>query len=269
MNRSQYNWKPTFEFPVEKEAKICLFDYDNILHTCLYQGKSEETGELNVPYGEKDLEFLFGKVTEMTLKVFNILEDKFGIRNMYCLVGGGNNFRKRLFPPYKANRPPKNPLLRNLYDFTKVSFNTLSSLNAEADDEIFTLSKRIEHTGIIISNDGDLSSIPGIHYDHTKDNWFNVNEKEAKFNQVKKICIGCSSDNVNLSPKIGEAYYNKSFSIDFTDEQYEEALLNSYLKAWKNDLSLAKQNLELAKKLLSLWDTESEEFKNLIKETNG
>ncbi len=235
-----------------------------MLFHCIYQGKNEETGELNPEYTDDDYEFLCGKLNEMTLKILNSIESKYNILNLYCFVRSDNwNFRKKIYPEYKKGRSIPNPIIWKLYEYAKLCFNTVSSSYAEADDYLWTFSKRVEHNAIICGVDGDLQCVPSLHFNPTKDEWKKIDKDTAIYNMYSKICIGCSSDGVNLSPKIGEAYYKKNFVLGDSIENYEANLLNAYIKAWGNE-EIAKEKLELAKKLLKLWDIESPEFKLMI-----
>ncbi len=236
----------------KKEDKVWLFDYDSIIHQALYSGKNEETGERNPEYTEESLEYVVGKLTEMTLKVLNSVEKYYNPLVIYICTGGKGNFRKDIYPEYKSHRPLPNPLISKLYDYAKVAHQTICQDGYEADDLIATLSKKIDHTGIIIGIDSDLLVLPSINYNFNKDKWLKISEKQAKYNYYKKVCCSDPGDNVKTSPGIGIKYFEKNFSIDFTDEQYEKALLKAYLKAWKNDEIKANEQLELAKQLLTL-----------------
>ena len=61
---------------------------------------------------------------------------------------------------------------------------------------------------------------------------------------------------IRLTPGIGIKYFEKNFNINMTEAQYEAALWQAYLKAWKNDEKLADENLRLAKQLLMLKNIE-------------
>ena len=92
-------------------------------------------------------------------------------------------------------------------------------------------------------------------YNYKKDVWLKITEKEAIHNLYKKLCIGETGDNVNLTPKIGIKYFEKNFNIDMSIEEYEKALYETYLKVWKEE-DLTKEKLELAKQLISLKNVE-------------
>lgn len=263
MNRRSFVWTKQVEHPTERVGKVVLFDYDGIVHTCLYQGLNEETGELNPEYTESDLEFLSNKLNEMTLKVLNAIEEKYDIVNLYCFVAGKNNFRKIIYPEYKANRKERHPLLYKMYECAKVAFNTISSDGAEADDYLYTFAKKTNFSSIIVTVDSDLACIPGLHYNYRKELWTEISKTEGIYNMYKKLAVNDPGDNVKLTQGCGIKWFEKNFHIDMNTEEYENALFNTYLKVWKEE-GLAREKMELAKKLLKLHDVEGEDFKNLI-----
>ena len=48
-------------------------------------------------------------------------------------------------------------------------------------------------------------------------------------------------DGINFTKGIRNWYFEKNFSIDFTQEQYEEALLNGFLKVYKGIIKKQKK----------------------------
>ena len=244
-----------------KQDKVVLWDYDSMIYHCLYPGYSEEVDEFgkkikNPEYTEADLEFLQGKLSEMTLKVLNNIEKYYNILACYIFIKGKNNFRKELYPEYKANRPEPNPLNAKLYEYAKIAHNAIEADGGEAEDMVYTLSKKIDNNGIIVYVDHDLEEIPSVFYNYQKNQWSKIDEKQAKYNLYKKLCICEAGDNVKLTPGIEIKYFEKNFNIDFNEAQYEAALWQAYLKAWKNDEKLADENLRLAKQLLMLKNME-------------
>lgn len=236
-----------------KESKVVLWDADSIIHHAMYSGK-DELGNRNPEFTEADLEMLQGKLSEMVLKVLNSVEKYYNMLSCYIFIRGKNNFRKTLLESYKANRPTPNPLIHKLYDYIKVAHGAIESDNCEAEDMVFTLSKKIDNNGIILYVDHDLEEIPSIFYNYQKDKWLKINEKQAIYNKYKKLCISEAGDNVKTTPGIGIKYFEKNFSIDFNEAQYEAALWQAYIKAWKGDERKAQEMLILAKNLLLLKD---------------
>ena len=252
MNRSDVK-VDTFIHPEIKEDKVVLWDFDSMVHLCLYSGKNEE-GIKNPEYTEDDIDFLQGKLNEMYLGILNKIEEHYNIIALYCFIKGKGNFRREMYPEYKSNRPEPNPLLKPLYDYAEVAFKCVLSNGAEADDYVYTFSKKINHNGLIVFVDKDLLQIPSLFYNYQKNEWMRVDEKEAKYHIATKVLCGDSGDGVNFSPKIGEAYAKKNLNIDFTDYQYVKAIYKGYLKAWKDDVELAKHYARLTYKLLKLHD---------------
>jgi len=238
----------------QREAKVVLWDFDSILHLTLYSGKNE-LGERNPEYTEADLEYLQYKMTELYYKTVNAVEKYFDILNLYIFVKGENNFRKKLYTEYKANRTPPNPLINDLYNYAEIAFKTIKADGCEAEDYIYTVSKKINHTGIILSPDHDLDEVPCTLYDYRKGVWKKISEKEAIYNKYKKMVVGESGDNVNLLKGCGIKYFEKNFSIDFTIEQYEEALFNAFIKVYK-DINIAREKMELNRELVCLKEIE-------------
>jgi hypothetical protein len=251
------NWDNLDISKENKLEKVILWDFDSILHLVLYSGYSDKLDDngkkvRNPEYTEADLEMLQGKLTEMTLKILNIIESRVNILACYIVVKGVGNYRKDILPTYKAHRLPPNPLINKLYEYTRIAHQAISMDGCEAEDVIFTLSSKINHQGVILRIDSDLGQIPGIHFDYKKNIWMKISEEEALHNKYKKLCCADSGDNVKTTPGIGIAYFNKNFSLGMTVEQYEEALYKAHLKAWKNDEIKAKEQMELGKQLLTL-----------------
>lgn len=236
-----------------KEKIIVLWDYDSMLHFCLYSGKNE-LGEKNPEYTKNDLEFLKSKLTEMTLKILNKVEQYYDIVSCYIFVKGNSNFRKELYPDYKANRLESNPLISELYKYAIEIHQAIPADNCEAEDMVYKASKKINHQGLILYVDHDLLEIPSRFMNYRTGVFSKVTEKEATYNLYKKLCLSEPGDNVKTSPGIGEKYFQKNFHIDMTIEEYEEALKKAYLKSWKNNVEKATEQLNLAKKLLMLRD---------------
>ena len=236
-----------------REKIVVLWDFDSVVHLVLYSGK-DEFGNRNLEYVENDLELLKGKLTEMTLKTLNKVEKYFDIVSCYIFIKGNSNFRKELYPEYKANRPSPNPLIKELYKYAIEMHQAIPADNCEAEDMVYRVSKEINHEGLILFVDHDLLEIPSRFMNYKTGIFSKVSEKEATYNLYKKLCLSEPGDNVKTSPGIGEKYFQKNFHIDMTIEEYEEALFKAYLKAWKNNVEKATEQLTLAKKLLMLRD---------------
>lgn len=234
-----------------KEDKVIIVDADSILHLVLYSGKNE-FGEKNPEYTENDIEELKFKLDELVMKYLNQVEKYFNPISVYMCVKGDNNFRYEIYPDYKKNRPKSNPLIKILYKYFEERWNTLSSEGAEADDYVYTISKQINHSGIILSPDKDMKQIPSIIFDYKKGLWFKISEKEALYNFYYLLICGDSGDNIPGAYRCGDKYFKSNFNIDMTIEEYEKASLTAYLKASKGEEEEAKRLLELNRQLVGL-----------------
>ncbi|NRB11456.1 MAG: DNA polymerase I, partial [Rickettsiaceae bacterium] len=126
---------------------------------------------------------------------------------------GGKNFRHRIYPEYKANRPEApEDLIIQLKLLRKVAkalnFKTLEQEGFEADDIIATLANHVakqESNAIIISSDKDLMQLINDHvamYDPVKMKYITVEDVESKFGvkpeKVREVqaLMGDTSDNI-------------------------------------------------------------------------
>jgi 5'-3' exonuclease len=235
----------------KKENKIVLWDADSLLFILLYSGK-DETGSRLPEYTEKDIDILKLKFDEIYHNLLDSVKKYFNITGLFMFVAGRNNFRKIIYSEYKKNRPERSELSKILFKYIIEKYNMIVSDGYEADDYLYTASCDINHEGIIMSADNDLNQIPGIHFNYMKNKWYNVTEEEALYHTAYKLMVGDTSDGVNLSPKIGDKYAKKHIYLGMSKCQYIKQLYLAYVKAWKGDTILAKNNLKLAYQLIRL-----------------
>lgn len=253
------------------DKKIVLIDADSILHYALYAGK-DEYGNKNPVYTINDLELLQGRVSEFIYKTINNIEEYFTITQYYLFVKGKNNFRKELYPEYKATRKPVDPIINHLYEYIISVHNAIESHNAEAEDYVFTFFNKLEGKDVIICHvDHDLEEIPNvILYNYKKNTWKYNTEKDALWSKYSKLVIGETGDNANFCPRIGKKYFERVFHKDMSVDEYEEKVYETYVLAWSTkvkvrgktqkipDYEKAREMLNLAKKIVWLKDIEDE-----------
>jgi len=131
-------------------------------------------------------------------------------------------FRKELYPPYKANRPPTPEDLKEQFPYVEplteaLGIPTVRAETFEADDVIATLAVRGRNAGMdvtIVSSDKDLMQLVGdgvVMFDTMKDRKFDSDAVVEKFGVPPQQMVdlqaimGDSSDNVpgvkGLGPK--------------------------------------------------------------------
>lgn len=135
------------------------------------------------------------------------------VKAVFALSDRERNFRKSVWPAYKANRKDKrSPLCRGpLYDHILKSHATRMYPGLEADDVIgllMTLSsgdKDALHTRnkVCVTVDKDLKTIPGDHYDFRSKESFHITKSEADYWWMFQTLVGDASDGYPGCPKIG------------------------------------------------------------------
>jgi hypothetical protein len=124
------------------------------------------------------------------------------------VLSGSNNFRKALYPEYKAHRPPRPP---NLYDIRQYFIKyhpTVVTEGQEADDYLASMQ---DENSIICSSDKDMLTIPGNHLRIMPKSWeqIYVSEEYADFRFFLQMCTGDSADNVPGLPNPAKSHWTK------------------------------------------------------------
>lgn len=118
-------------------------------------------------------------------------------------ISGGGNFRKVLYPDYKANRDAKRrpEYVDPLRDLLLREWNAEVCSGYEADDGIGMA--RTEGT-IIVSNDKDFLQLEGDHFNPVKGLHQTIDSRTAALNFYAQMLEGDSADNVTGIDRIGK-----------------------------------------------------------------
>ena len=118
-------------------------------------------------------------------------------------VKGHGNFRKDLFPKYKANRKDLDEDLKEAltygHGYMCKTWDAVMADGMEADDlvSIWAYEAREAETGYYIAGiDKDLLQIPGCHYNFAKKMHRFVDDDEANLNLMLQCLTGDSTDNI-------------------------------------------------------------------------
>ena len=163
----------------------------------------------------------------------------------YCIyLGGKGNFRLRVFPEYKAGRPPKPVHYQACRDYLSYEFNTVVVDGIEADDALGIAQGK---DTIICSQDKDLDTVPGWHYNHVKNEFYFVEPNDAEHWFWVQMLVGDRVDNIQGLSGVGEATALKllePFGRDFI--KIEGFVKSCYVvDLGDEDLSLFNMNLKL------------------------
>ena len=184
---------------LKTSTKTALIDLELISYS--HAAKAESTGT-----GLKSL-------VEMVEFTIQSVVSACRAQEHYLVVSGRDNFRKVLYPDYKAGRREKPPLYVPLMD--KLEESNASRWckhdQLEADDllGIMLTNGRVKNP-ILCSIDKDLLGVPGWHYNWNKDDWpRGVTQAEADFHWLVQLLMGDSTDNIEGMKGIGIAKAQK------------------------------------------------------------
>lgn len=154
---------------------------------------------------------------EMELEVKNHVhnlfsEDEFVVK--YAVKGKGN-FRKDVYPEYKANRKELDPEIRErlnyLYQHSIDKWNAVPADGMEADDLVCIWAyeaREKEEQYVICGIDKDLKQIPGNHFNYGKRTWDFVDDDKADLCLMLQALTGDGTDNIpgitGVGPKKAE-----------------------------------------------------------------
>jgi DNA polymerase-1 len=131
---------------------------------------------------------------------------------------GINNFRKEIYPEYKANRigAPKPKHLAATVEFLINEWKAETTDGYEADDALGM--EQTEDT-VICSIDKDLLMIPGHHWNFVKKETTIINELEGIRQLYRQSLIGDTSDNIFGVKGVGKVGASKL--IDHLEDEKE------------------------------------------------
>ena len=145
-------------------------------------------------FEEEPLNFAIARVDESMHRILGELETE----QYHSFLTGSENFRKIIYPEYKANRKDM-VLPRWLNDCKEYLIEEWESSvcnRHEADDAIGIYATFLKEKAVIASIDKDLRQIPGKHFNFVTGELISVNEDQADLNFWMQMLMGDRSDNV-------------------------------------------------------------------------
>lgn len=118
--------------------------------------------------------------------------------DMEFYIGGENNFRKEIYPEYKANRKDK-PLptyLNECRELLVTQYGATIVNGMETDDMLGIRQTQLDGASRIVSLDKDLKQVPGMHYNWVKDEHTLVSPLDGLRTFYKQIIAGDGTDNI-------------------------------------------------------------------------
>lgn len=153
-----------------------------------------------------------------------------GASDYICYLTGSNNYRKTLYPEYKANRVQEKPLHYHLLKQYLIDHEAaILEEDQEADDALGIAQTAGNDTTIICSIDKDLHQIPGRHFNFVKNIHYTITPEEGRRNFWRQVLTGDAVDNIKGLPKVGPVKANKYLEGCVTEEEYKSAVFSAYM----------------------------------------
>lgn len=183
-----------------------------------------------------------------------------GATEYKAFLTGSDNFRKQIYPAYKANRDdkPRPKHLQAVREFLVTEWKASVCDGIEADDALGIEQSQAElESTIIASIDKDLLQVPGLHYNFVKQSAITVDKQQGLRNFYTQLIMGDRSDNILgfdgkmrqtvpkfLQPKLDQLYLcvDEYEMFEMVRDMYgdDEAMLVSgqclYIQRKENDL---------------------------------
>lgn len=201
----------------------------------------------------------------LQVALYNIKSMITGIKNTFpgasevkIYLGGSTNFRKDIFPEYKAGRHRRPVYKQDALDYMQKNHGAQIVDGMETDDQL-----GIEQSDktIICSIDKDLLMVPGAHYNFIKQEHVTITEEEACQRFFRQVIQGDITDNITGIKGIGPKTLDKLSPLDYT------SVIDTYKKHYGEGY---EDKLNLAARLIWILRNESdmrlETFKDFIEE---
>ena len=178
-------------------------------------------------------------------------------------ITGENNFRKLIYPEYKANRTRPKPVhLAAVLDHSVRRLHAEVVDEIEADDKLSIRATELDAEGkdwVIVSPDKDLLTVPGHHYNPFTNTYKVVDPHEAAFNFYCQCLTGDNADNIpgiyGIGPKKAEAILDECL---YEDDMYKTVLGVYQEKGLDEEVLIRNARLlHMLRHPLDLWEPPS------------
>lgn len=183
---------------------------------------------------------------------------------LFCT--GDTNFRKEIYPEYKANRKDavKPEHLAACKQHLRTEWKAYESINCEADDLVGIEAMRDPtRETIIVSVDKDLNTVPGWHYNPKKKERYLVSPRDALRFFYYQLLVGDSADNIKgakgIGPKKAERILETAFE-DWIDSAGTESELAAFYYNGVKEYFSCHEELMLNARCLYIWQRENDEW---------
>lgn len=183
--------------------RVSLIDADTLVWVIAYYNRENEVNDRTL------IEMRTSIDSSLTELLLNTKADQYA----GFVKGPVASFRHRMFPDYKANRPPSPDWLRvwkesivlyllgDTWKFEYANGIEVDDAIASADYQLFQQG----HTPIVCSVDKDFNQIPGLHYNPKTKGITDISPGEAYLFLHRQLLTGDITDNIKGIPGVGPA----------------------------------------------------------------
>jgi DNA polymerase-1 len=199
-----------------------LIDMDLVVYRCAASAENDDLG------------IAIYRVNEL----LDTLLEKTQATSYRAFLSGGDNFRKKIYPEYKANRTAEKP--KHLEALREYSLKELSAELApptlEADDAMGIFQDKIDGQTTICSLDKDMLQVPGLHYQWAfgtskwqKDEKFITQTDLDGLRLFYEQCLkGDKADNVKGIAGLGEVKARKLLAHCISEQEMFDIVRQAY-----------------------------------------
>ena len=211
-------------------SRVAIIDADILLY------KACRLAEEEVDWG--DDQWVLWSDLNVVKHIFDTqvdtIVDEMGADRTILCFSDKENYRKKINPEYKANRRGgRKPLcFKQALQYCKDTYPHRVFESLEADDVIGIIATtENENEYVVVSEDKDLLTVPGIHWDLAEKRIFTISEEDADYNFFLQTLVGDSTDNYKGCPKIGKVTAERILS---TAKKEKKDLWKTVLLEFKN-----------------------------------
>lgn len=141
-----------------------------------------------------------------------------------------NNFRRKLYPLYKANRAKQERPVHYAFikNYLKDEWGADVAYGMEADDALGIDLTQDGDRAVLCSIDKDLLQVPGRHYNFVKQELIEVDIQEGIHRFYSQMLTGDTSDNIRGCPGIGPVKAAKALDGLVEEEDLFNAVYSLY-----------------------------------------
>lgn len=213
---------------------MLLIDADLICYTAAWVAQKDFDWGEEVTSQSLDKNTAFSHMEDNLEYAQDMLKDNYII----CCFSSKNNWRKEIYPEYKANRKdkPKPELLNDCIEYLKNKYPAFHLPRLEADDVMGILATT--HTdSVIVSTDKDMKTIPKVkifNYNKEEDHTFETTDRSAYIFHMTQTLTGDPTDGYAGIPGIGPKKAEAIIEQGLTDsKQWKKKLWRTVIEAYK------------------------------------